>query len=95
MNNTFELSCESRLAVSDMSDSDSATMEADLWRLVVEAQQAYQETLARLDQQAVYLARGNPPTSKKELLDQAAETRCSAYTKYREAINNLADYLNQ
>jgi hypothetical protein len=57
-------------------------MEADLWRQVVEAQQAYQQSLARPDQQAVHLASGKPAASNKELLEEAAATCLSAYATY-------------
>jgi hypothetical protein len=78
-----------------MSDNDFAKTEANLWREVVQAQQAYTQSLGRLDAQALILANGDRSALTEELFAEAAELRRAAYAKYRQAMNQLARHLDQ
>jgi hypothetical protein len=78
-----------------MPERNLVNTEAELWDRVVESQEGYARSLARLDDRALNLAAGNPSPSDGGLVEEASESRRAAYTKYRQAMSALAEFLDR
>jgi hypothetical protein len=70
----------------------SAKTETQLWQDLIQTQQDYARSLARLDALAIDVIVRDPPYLDRRLVEEAAETRRAAYSKYRCAMDELAKF---
>jgi hypothetical protein len=72
-----------------MATLTSAKHEEQLWQDLMRSKQDYVQALASLD--ALAFDATAAPLDQR-LIDEAAEARRAAYSKYRQAMDQLADF---
>jgi hypothetical protein len=65
-----------------------AKTESELWQELIQSQEAYAQALARLDE----LVLDSDTMQDRYVIEEAAERRRAAYAKYRQAMDELAEY---
>jgi hypothetical protein len=69
-----------------------AKTESELWQELIQSQEAYAQSLARLDELALDVDTTHGVLVERDLIEEAAELRRVAYAKYRQAMGELAEY---
>jgi len=69
--------------------------EADLWNALVQSQQDYAQSLASLDGLILDGTSTKPLPLEQGLIEEAAKVRQVAYTKYRQARDELTAFCRQ